>query len=97
MSANTQTLLLAPFDKFLVPYLGFFSFLCIWDVGTNCYLPLHYCMHVLSRCICHRGPPSCTRVLSPFNAKIVCVQVSKFLSMLFHFGTLAAIQCPFVK
>ena len=34
MSANTQTLLLAPFDKFLVPYwVFFFSFLCIWDVA----------------------------------------------------------------
>ena len=33
MSANTQTLLLAPFDKFLVPYWVFFSFLCIWDVA----------------------------------------------------------------
>ena len=33
MSANTQTLLLAPFDKFLVPYWGFFSLLCIWDVA----------------------------------------------------------------
>ena len=31
MSANTRTLLLAPFDdKFLVPYS---MFLCIWDVA----------------------------------------------------------------
>ena len=39
MSANTWTLLLAPFDKFLVPYWGyFFSFLCIWDVAhLNCH------------------------------------------------------------
>ena len=38
MSANTRTLLLAPFDKFLVPYWVFFSFLCIWDVAHfNCY------------------------------------------------------------
>ena len=33
MSANTQTLLLTPFDKFLVPYWGFFGFLCIWDLA----------------------------------------------------------------
>ena len=38
MSANTQTLLLASFDKFLVPCWGFFSFLCIWDVAhLNCH------------------------------------------------------------
>ena len=38
MSANTRTLLLAPFDKSLVPYCGFFSFLCIWDVAhLNCH------------------------------------------------------------
>ena len=29
MSANTQTLVLAPSHKFLVPYQGFFTFLCI--------------------------------------------------------------------
>ena len=38
MSANTRTLLLAPFDKFLVPHLGCFSFLCIWEVAPlNCH------------------------------------------------------------
>ena len=38
MSANTRTLLLAPFDKFLVPYWGCFSFLYIWDVvHLNCH------------------------------------------------------------
>ena len=43
MSANTQTLLLAPFDNFLVPYWGFFSFLCIWDVAhlnSHPFLPI---------------------------------------------------------
>ena len=43
ISANTRTLLLAPFDKFLVPYRGFFGFLCIWDVAPlNChpFLPI---------------------------------------------------------
>ena len=66
--------------------------------GTNCYLPLHYCMHVLPLCMCHHGPPrSCTSFLLPFNAKIVYIQVSRFLSVLFHFGTLAAIQCSFLE
>ena len=38
MSASTRTLLLAPFDKFLVPCWGFLSFLCIWDVAQlNCH------------------------------------------------------------
>ena len=38
MSANTRTLLLAPFDKILVPYWGFFSCLCIWFVANlNCH------------------------------------------------------------
>ena len=35
--------LFAPFDKFLVPYWIFFSFLCIWDVAhLNChqFLPI---------------------------------------------------------
>ena len=32
MSAKTQILVLALFHKFVVPYLGFQSFLCIWDV-----------------------------------------------------------------
>ena len=37
MSANTRTLVLAPFHKFLVPYQGFFGFLSIWDVAyLNC-------------------------------------------------------------
>ena len=39
MSANTRTLLLAPFDKFLVPYWVFFSFLCIWGVADLNGLP----------------------------------------------------------
>ena len=39
MSANTRPLLLALFDKFLVPYWVFFSFLCICDVAhLNCHL-----------------------------------------------------------
>ena len=37
MSANTRTLVLAPFHKFLVPYQGFFGFSSIWDVAyLNC-------------------------------------------------------------
>ena len=37
MSANTRTLVLAPFHKFLVPYQGFFGFPSIWDVAyLNC-------------------------------------------------------------
>ena len=50
MSANTRTLL-APFDKFLVPYWFFFSFLCIWDVAhLNCHplLPIFNHFHPFS-------------------------------------------------
>ena len=37
MSANTRTLVLGPFHKFLVPYQGFFGFPSIWDVAyLNC-------------------------------------------------------------
>ena len=37
MSANTRTLVLAPFHKFLVPYKGFFGFPSIQDVAyLNC-------------------------------------------------------------
>ena len=37
MSANTRTLVLAPFHKFLVLYQGFFGFPSIWDVAyLNC-------------------------------------------------------------
>ena len=37
-SANTRTLLLAPFDKLFVAYRGLFNFLCIWHVAhLNCH------------------------------------------------------------
>ena len=57
MSANTQTLLLALFDKFLVPYWGFFfSFLCIWDVAhLNCHPLLPNVNHFYPFSIPHIG------------------------------------------
>ena len=63
MLANTRTLLLAPFDKFLVPYWGFFSFLCVWDVAhLNCHPFLAIftiCTHFPSRMLNspHYGDP----------------------------------------
>ena len=61
--------------------------------GTNCYLPLHYCMHVLPLFMClHGAPRSCTRFLSPFNAKFVYIQVSRFLFVAFHFGWRERVQ-----
>ena len=49
MSANTRTLVLAPFHKFLVPYQGFFRFLSIQDVAyLNCqpFLPIFNHLHL---------------------------------------------------
>ena len=57
MSANTRTLLFAPFDKFLVPYGLFFSFLCIWDVAhLNCHPMLPIFNHFYPFSISHVEP-----------------------------------------
>ena len=69
MSANTRTLLLAPFDKFLVPYwVFFFSFLYIWDVAhLNCYPFLPIVNHFYPFSISHIG-------LSPLTG--LCLRLS---------------------
>ena len=49
MLANTQILVLALSHKFVVPYLGFQSFLCIWDVP-------YFTCHPFSPIFCHFEP-----------------------------------------